>query len=578
MLNIRNRQTRQKKDFGAFYTPSQLAKTVTQTAIDQQLTYRVNSITSSDFTSLEQILNSPQKTIFERLDEILKGMKILDSATGDGEFLRAAYTTLRTIKDKINQKLSNSENFSAETKLNLLSSSLYGMEIDSKAVISCHQSLGEIIFNDIQLNADEILKANIIQGDFLDCSFSFWKNLSPAVKGFDIILGNPPWGGRLSTSQKDHYYTQFALNCPKRNLNTASLFVYQATKLLTEGGTLAFLLPKNITRSNQYTFLREFMVTNFQINNLNFYGLFRDVTQEFISFIGFRVPQVPSDHKILINEEKFIPQALYLTNFDYIFTKEFDPLSQKILSHIQNDSTPLRHFVTIKRGEELSKKGGLMLCPHCSEWVPLSSRKPQIICPQCHRSLQKDKLKTNYLITKCADKRHTQPLLTGDDFNSFTINGTHFIDPLTQFRSKKDPMIYQSPKLVVQKIKRVPCAAYDPGNRWTTQNVYNVKLKPQYEKSKLLYYILAVLNSSLYRWFYEYQFNLGSNYTNAISIRNLRRMPLKRPDMKNVVFQEIVNLAEKLSSEKHLEVSHIEKLNQLILRYYNCETFNLPTL
>ncbi|UCE15059.1 MAG: N-6 DNA methylase [Candidatus Heimdallarchaeota archaeon] len=569
-MRLLNINTRQKKDLGAFYTPSQLAQSVTQTVIDQYLTHRLNSITSFHFISLDQILNFPRKMFFERLDDIIMAMKILDGAAGDGEFLRAAYTTLSMIKNKIDQRLSNSE------KTLNLSSSLYGMEIDSKAVTSCQQSLHEVIFNDIQLDATEILRANIIQGNFLNCSFSSWENLSVAIKGFDIILGNPPWGGRLTTSQKEHYHKQFGLACPKRNINTASLFVYKATNLLANGGALAFLLPKNITRSNQYTFLREFMVTNFQINNLNFHGLFQDVTQEFISFIGFRVPQVPSDHKILINDKKIVPQASYLTNFDYIFTKEFDPHSQKIISRIQNDSVPLSHFVTIKRGEELSKKGGVMYCLHCSEWVPLSSRKPKITCPQCHRALQKEKLKIKFLITKYTDEHHTQPILTGDDFNPYMITGTHFIDPNIQFRSKKDPILYQSPKLVVQKIKRVPCAAYDPDGRWTTQNVYNIKLKSQYTNDELLYYILAVLNSSLYQWYYEYQFNLGSNYTNAISLKNLRRLPLKKPDMFNKIVQEIIDLAKKLSRDP--ETHLIEKLNQLVLKYYDCKSVPLVTL
>ncbi len=98
-------------------------------------------------------------------------------------------------------------------------------------------------------------------------------------------------------------------------------------------------------------------------------------------------------------------------------------------------------------------------------------------------------------------------------------------------------------------------------------------LTSEYEdKSDLLFYILAVLNSSLYRWYYEVQFNLESNYTNAISIRNLRRLLIRKPDFSNPIFIQIIDKARnivKLNSK--LNSTIIEELNNLILKYYNCE-------
>ena len=98
----------------------------------------------------------------------------------------------------------------------------------------------------------------------------------------------------MTKAQKDEYYSLFALKCPKRNLNTSSLFIYQATRLLNpHTGMLSFLLPKNITRSNQYIFLREFILQQYKILYSNFHGLFKDVTQEFISLIAQRTEEVP---------------------------------------------------------------------------------------------------------------------------------------------------------------------------------------------------------------------------------------------------------------------------------------------
>ncbi|UCG89710.1 MAG: Eco57I restriction-modification methylase domain-containing protein [Candidatus Heimdallarchaeota archaeon] len=550
---------------------------MTETAINQYLTGQLNSLTSSTFSSLEEILHTTDLSIIQQLRGILNKVKILDGAAGDGEFLRACLTTITSIEEEINQKLGKRKTNFEATILEILSSNLFGMEIDSRIVASCHKNLLAVIPEPMYASVNKILSSNIIIGDFLESTISDWTNLPPAIKGFDIIIGNPPWGGRLTKTQREHYYNKFKPESPKRNLNTFSLFVYQAANLLIPNrGMLAYLLPKNVVRSNQYIYLRKFLLNNFQILSINFHGLFKDVTQEFISLIGLFKNKIPTNHIILIDNRNHIPQTSYLTNIDCIFTREFDSQSQELIQLIHENSSSLAHFITVRRGEELSKRGGIMFCSNCTEWVPLSSRKPQVVCSQCYQPLAERDLKTNFLIQKEATARHTQPILTGDDFEAFSIKTTHFIDPTIRFRSKKDPSIYRSPKIVVQKIKPYLCGAYDSDNYWTTQNVYNLRLVPEYaNKPDLLYYILSVLNSSLYQWFYQRQFNLGSKYTNAISIRNLRRLPLKKPDFSDPLFHQIVQLSKKMTEEQASEKDSIQELDELILRYYHCEIPNV---
>ena len=565
-------QTRQRKDLGAFYTPSYLAKSLTQVAIEQFLITQINSQTHSQFVSLKELLKTSDLLIIQKLNDILEEIKILDGSVGDGEFLKACLTTNKTIKEKINDILGINTVSIDETLVSFLQTNLFGMEINSEVITPRYKLFGTAV-SDYNLSMEKILSENIIMGDFLESSISDWTNLPPATSGFDIIIGNPPWGGKLTKNQRERFYNKFKLKSPKRNLNTFSLFVYQATHLLNPNtGMLAYLLPKNVARSNQYTSLREFLLKNFKLLSIDFHGLFQDVTQEFISIIGLHNSNTPSDHFILIDGKLRVPQEFYLTNIDYIFIKDFDPRSKQLVQMIKKDSTPLDYFLIIKRGEELSKRGGIMYCPNCTEWVPLSSRKASIICSVCKQALHESILKTKYLINKKPTSCHTQPILTGDDFEAFFIHNTHFIDPTVKFRSKKNPSIYSSPKIVMQKIKPYLCAAFDSNKHWTTQNVYNLILRPKYDDNPdLLYYILSVLNSSLYRWFYEIQFNLGSKYTNAISIHNLKRLPVKNPNFNDHIFQQIVQLAKKIADNNIPKNKEVKDLNKLILKYYQVD-------
>jgi hypothetical protein len=575
---IMDSKLRQKKELGTFFTPTHLANIFTKNVIDRYLTRCMNSFSSSKFSSLEEIFASNDLSIIGKLNDQLACLKILDGAAGDGEFLRACLIYLTKLKKRINKSIFSNEGNtpSTDNKPNLLFSSIFGMEIDSDVLARCHQNLSNVLPGDVPPSVTTTLQSNIIQGDFLESSLSSWPSCS--IKGFNIIIGNPPWGGKLTSSQKDRFQSKFQLNSSKRNLNTFSLFVYQATRFLNyTGGILAFLLPKNVTRSNQYINLRKFIIENFEISEINFYGLFEDVTQEFISLIGFRTKNIPPDHEIIVDGKTRIPQTFYLKNIDYVFTRTYNAKSLTLVQRIHKNSQPLSEFLSIRRGEELSKRGGVMYCPHCLKWVALSSRKAEIVCSRCSQILDRENLEIQYLITTKVDSLHSQSILTGDDFESFKITSSHFINPNVEFESKKNIFTYKSPKLVVQKIKRVPCAAYDPSNHWTTQNVYNLSLVPKYEDNpNLLFFILAVLNSSLYHWYYESQFNLGSSYTNAISIRNLRRLPIKF-DTENQKFQRIIDLTKKIIKEDDLieRSSILRNLDKLILEYYNCKNISL---
>jgi hypothetical protein len=345
--------------------------------------------------------------------------------------------------------------------------------------------------------------------------------------------------------------------------------------LKSNGGYLALYLPKNLVRSNQYVNLRRFILTNYQIKSLVFHELFENVTQEFISLIAHFTDEEKSSNKLKVNYGKEILQNVYLSNTDYIFTNITDKTSLQLLNLIKKNTKALEEYVTIQRGEELSKRGGVMYCNSCTSWVPLSSRKPSIECPQCHEVLDKDNLLTQFLINSSKTSEHTIPILTGDDFDQYLIKSTHYFNDLIKFKSKKNSDVYKSPKIVLQKIKRFPCATLDLNNTLTTQNVYNIRLKePWHRKPEYLYYVLAILNSNLMNWYYENQFNLGSKYTNAISIKNLKRLPIRPQEENKKIVETIERKLRSISTSETLSKSVKEEIDNLIEIVYNCSTIS----
>ncbi len=575
MFNIQNLAKKRKKELGVYYTPIEIAKSITEETIDNYLLNELNAIYPNNFSSIKSTLDSENSSVLSQIDRIIESIKILDGATGDGKFLQSALLYLAKIREKIAKKLKQNKIPLEVIKQSIVEKNLYGMEIDKDSVKKCHLNLLKCISKSDKTMIEAELRKSIIQGNFLQSTISDWRTISSSNK-FDIILGNPPWGGKLLKEEKKKYSEKFGLKGSKRNLNIFELFLYQASSLLNPTkGMLAFLLPKNVTRSNQYIFLRKFILNNYQILSINFYGLFEHVTQEFISLIGLYKSSLPKNHMISVDKKNLIPQSIYKKNIDYIFIREYEIKSQELIENIHKESFQLDKFIKIRRGEELSKRGGVMFCNYCLTWVPLSSRKESVECPRCSCKLMKDKLKLKFIIKRNSNSTYSQPILTGDDFEAFTITSVHFIDPTINYKFKKDSLIYKSPKLVVQKIKSFPCSAFDSNDYWTTQNVYSLVLKSEYEnKTDLLFYIMAILNSKLIKWYYEKQFNLGSKYTNAISIRNLKRLPIKQPSYDDK-YKKIVKIAQEITKKENLNKvsSFSELLNKLIFELNDCESY-----
>lgn len=572
-----------QKELGAYYTPPGLAKRLTEAALSAFLVQEINMVTGFQFDSLDDIITSHKKSPIKKLDQVTREITVLDGAVGDGQFLLAALDFLSQTREAINQYILPDRAPIGEIRTEIVQSNLFGMDIAPSALQQCHANLVSAI-NEVDLPEEiyrgKILQSNLVQGNFLESTLRDWSILG-GVKGVDVVLGNPPWGREmLQAEEKGRLKKKFKIQSPLRNLNVFEVFVYQASRLLRSRGILAFLLPKNFTRSNHYTSLREFILDTYQILSLDFFELFQNVTQEFVSLLARKTLQIPSDHIILVDKTNRIPQVFYKQSVDHIYSREYNSELQHLLQVITHDAQPLSHFITIRRGEELSKKGTVMYCPHCDGWVPYSSRKRTVICPRCAHTLLKSQLQLYHLIQSTADTDHTQPLLTGQSFDEFNIHSTQFFDDDTPFYSKKNPQIYESPKLVFQKIKPVPCAAYDPASHRTTQNVYNLQLKPDHTgHPDLLFYILAILNSSLIHWYYEWQFNLGSKYTNAISIRNLRRLPLKSADLQEGTGLNIVDVSKRLTTTPASSPSLNrlrEELNAVVLHHFGLSETPLP--
>ena len=234
----------------------------------------------------------------------IANIKIVDPACGSGSFLIGAYKYLlnyhREYYSKQGKKkfLGSKEDAITEdgelalwVKKQILINNIFGVDIDSNAVEHTKLSLllkcmenetpasimnNQSLFNERALpSLDENIKCgnSLIGNDFysggdslnidietqykINC-FDWEREFSSIFKsgGFDIVIGNPPYGAELMDIERDYLERKYNL----RNTNTAALFIGLSKHLLKDKGVNGFIIPKSFIYASNWESSRDLMI------------------------------------------------------------------------------------------------------------------------------------------------------------------------------------------------------------------------------------------------------------------------------------------------------------------------------
>ena len=120
-----------------------------------------------------------------------------------------------------------------------------------------------------------VLYRNFTVSDFLSA-----ENQNPLpvpYAGFDIILGNPPWGASLTEEQKTSYRKQFSCTT-RQGTEIFDLFIEQSLPLLSEHGFVSFVLPEALLGVKMHQPVRNLLFTSCSAYSVEYLGdVFRNV-------------------------------------------------------------------------------------------------------------------------------------------------------------------------------------------------------------------------------------------------------------------------------------------------------------
>ncbi|TXJ52883.1 Eco57I restriction-modification methylase domain-containing protein [Brachyspira aalborgi] len=541
----------------------------------------------------------------------IANIKIVDPACGSGSFLIGAYKYLlnyhREYYSKQGKKkfLGSKEDAITEdgelalwVKKQILINNIFGVDIDSNAVEVTKLSLllkcmenetpasimnNQSLFNERALpSLDENIKCgnSLIGNDFysggdslnIDIETQYkincfdwedeFKNVF-ACGGFDVVIGNPPYGAELSEIERNYLEKKFSLS----NTNTAALFLGVLKNFLKDNCRGCYIIPKSFIYASNWESSRDLMIDDlFELVDCG--KVWKEVKLEQVITLfekGFK-----NDSYITsIREDKEIKRIGDINKNTY---KEFG----FYLNAVSNDELNIAYKMNV------SKK---YINDYCINKLE-GSYQSNLIDEE-----KKDTLKV--LGGKHINRYYYPNIIKGYLEKKYIVNNKGLI--------KNNSILVQNIVAHIMnptphiKIIAMPSSILDNKDEYILLNTVNQLENISNLDTK---FILAILNSKLISW-YVYIFIFG------LAIRTMHfdnpvtsRIPMPVIDLSNsshkevhdkivVLVDNIIELNKKVNTEKNpnslnminRQILACEKqLNVLIYRLYGLSEDNIRTI
>jgi hypothetical protein len=509
---------------------------------------------------VEQTLGKKIKEIEARVPHTdipkeIEKLKIVDPSCGSGSFLLGAYQYLldyhlkyytdfwagKTNKKERDKYLNHYGLLANQVKKNILVNNIFGVDIDHQAVEVAKLSLlikcleGETSASIAEINkmfkqhALPSLDANILCGNSL-VSYDFytkglfltskeqraintfdWKSGFKAVfqnqKGFDLVIGNPPYistkrgfseNKNIAEYYKNHYQTAIG------QYDAYMLFIEKVFMISLPTASWGMIIPKPILTNQNMEVLRGTILKNGSITHIADFGTpFKDANVEAVVICQSRTI-LPNDVQIdffsFDNEKNkaekkathFIPQSVFVDAPFKSFLIKSDSNTESVLQNIEKDKMPFRYFVkSFMRGVEAGKKD-----------TTIHTKNP---------------------------KNQYKKLLRGEDVIRYKHQfSDFFIEIDEKDKAKfKDKSVYECPKkIIIRRVGSDLQATLDTENHWNLNTIYNIQLN-----NNIYEYILGIFNSKLVSFWFKNRFVFEDKLFPYARVSQLEQIPIPVLDL-----------------------------------------------
>jgi len=407
-----------------------------------------------------------------------ENISILDPACGSGQFLLAAYRHLfKKHSPCLGSKFPVAER--------LLSSNIFGNDIDPIASKIARFNLKKVS----GVSDDSII--NICNNNYI---FHPSNNSNIFNRNYDLIIGNPPWGSRLTPGEKQ--LSRRFFSSALSGINSFTMFMERSLGNINAGGVIAFLVPEAFLNIKSHMASRELLLGKCCLIDIALWGeQFNNVFAPAVSIIFKEQKDLSSRKKNIVHitnphltkqlTTTLIPQHYYETTPEKIFNIHYTRKAVSLLTRINEcDCYNLKGNARFFLGVVTGNNPGM--------------------------------------ITTEQSSRYPDPIILAKDLSQYKISfSSHYFkfDPYCLQQVAPKECYLAKNKVLYKFIGKRLTFALDMEGRFTLNNV-NGFIPTDSSIDPVC--LVALLNSSLIQYYYEKNF-----FTIKVLRGNLERLPIK---------------------------------------------------
>lgn len=530
-----------QKDDGIFYTPYYVTRYIVEqtvgvflnnkkqelkksifkngafeVSIKKESTNRLNTITISSWEEVpeekegmseEEMMHRKavielHKNYWNLYEDVLKNIKICDPACGSGAFLNQCFDYLHEEMDFVLEMkfVYDGQRSLFDIDKEILQNNLYGVDVNSESVEITKLSLWlkTAKKNQTLASLDDNIKCgnSIIEDENVSADAFVWEKAFPEIfanGGFDIVIGNPPYGATLNQKQKEYLTAKYITT--EYNYDTYKTFFELGFRILKHNGYLGYITPNTfLTLELGANKLRKFLFdNNIMCKIVEIYNVFPNAVVEPVitvfrkkhpaneKFTSICIPRKIKLTSTFLNEgiEAEFTQADLKKDKQYIFNYRSSKEDQAICEKMRQ-ADRLDTLFDVMTGAKPYQVG---------KGTPPQTK--MIVDKKPFTGYEKkDEFWLPYMRGRIID-RYTNKWKANKEYIKY---GEWLAEP-------RSPKVFYGKKLFVRQTGDTLIATYDEGNvsNNTLHSIYPLESNTEVG----LYYLLGIINSKLMNWYYQ---------------------------------------------------------------------------
>ena len=565
------KKSKRKKD-GIFYTPQYITKYIVENSIKNWLDDKRKELGEDDLPKLNEkdyIFDIAKKNytknyrkhieFWQQYRETVRNIKVIDPACGSGAFLITAFEFLlnynKYLDDKIFDLVGTSDLFSDRTK-EILQNNIFGVDLNKESVEITKLSLWLKTADKNKTLAS--LENNIKCGNSLiddpeiagNLAFN-WEKEFPEIfanGGFDIVVGNPPYGVNFDDKTKK-YLLEFDKLVPDYEIYIYFISLYR--KILKNNGYLSYIFPN--------TFLSTLFGKKYREN------LFNTITvKEIIDLSNDNTFVDASVRTIIFSFKNILENSdiKFLKTRDKTFYSFKDYLKNEVMENIENIASLF--FQNKKEKEIISKiKNNQKL----ADFFEVSQG---LIPYDKYRGHDEYTIKNRIWHSNVKKDETYKKELKGEDVKQYLLNWNNelWISYGEWLAAPRERKFFVNKRILIREITKDKLfACYTEEEFYNTPSLINVINEKDILELK---YILTIINSKLLGWYH----NKTSPKANKglfpkILVNDVRNLPLVNIPLEKQ--QPFIEKADKMLSLNRELQDLSQKFQRMLLRKFDLE-------